>query len=511
MSFLSNITQKLSKKHSPLSAAQHTDKLRLHDYFPIAYKLAIIFTLLISTGMSALGLIIVTKQTHLLDEQMQHFGQTVVSQLAESSKELVLSGDILSLMVVNSNLAKEANILGSVVYAENGKILASSGLVPHSGIISLYSDSQKLNESNYIANWESDDENGKHLEVVSFIVPIRYQDVIAGHALVSFNETLMNEAINSTITTITSATLIMIGLGIIISFLMGKWISRPIRTLIDASRAIDEGDYGYRISEQRNDEIGYLTDAFNTMASNLLEKNQVENAFSRFVSPSVAKQIMSNLDHVQLGGKHVEASVLFADIAGFTSLSEKLSASEVAELLNEYFGYIATVSQLYHGTIDKYMGDCVMIVFGVPEHDQNHKYNAVSCGLVIQALIDELNKRRKIQGKFPVHFRIGINSGSMVAGNMGAAERMQYTVVGETVNLASRLHTAADVGEIIVTEDLYNDPTIKERVKARFHGIVELKGIAKPVSTYIITDMADKHTASIDNTISGIISHQYIA
>ena len=122
MSFLSKITQKLSKKHSPLSAAQHTDKLRLHDYFPIAYKLAIIFTLLISTGMSALGLMIVTKQTHLLDEQMQHFGQTVVSQLAESSKELVLFGDILSLMVVNSNLAKEANILGSVVYAENGKI-----------------------------------------------------------------------------------------------------------------------------------------------------------------------------------------------------------------------------------------------------------------------------------------------------------------------------------------------------------------------------------------------------
>ena len=509
MSFFSKFN--LISKSAPLSAAQHTDKLRLQEYFPIAYKLALIFTLLISIGMSALGLIIVTKQTQLLDEQMQHFGRTVVSQLAESSKELVLSGDILSLMVVNNNLGNEANILGSVVYADNGKILASSGLVPHNGIISLYSDSQKLDQSKYIANWQTTDKNGKHLDVVSFIVPIRYQDVIAGHALVSFDETLMNEAINSTIATITSATLIMIGLGIIISFLMGKWISRPIHTLMDASRAIGEGDYDYRIDGQRNDEIGYLTDALNTMASNLLEKTQVENAFSRFVSPGVAKQIMSNLDHVQLGGKHVDASVLFADIAGFTSLSEKLSANEVAELLNEYFGYIATVSQLYHGTIDKYMGDCVMIVFGVPEPDQNHKYNAVSCGIVIQALVDELNKQREAQGKFPVHFRIGINSGSMVAGNMGAAERMQYTVVGETVNLASRLHTEADVGEIIVTEALYNDPTIKQRVKAHYHGIVELKGIAKPVSTYIITDIADKHTASINNTISGIISHQYTA
>ncbi|MCW9023410.1 MAG: HAMP domain-containing protein [Gammaproteobacteria bacterium] len=485
--------------------------LRLPEYFPIAYKLALIITLLVSIGMTVLGLIIVTKQTQLQQKQLNHFGQTVVNQLAESSKELLLSGDILSLMVVSSNLGNNNSILGTVVYAENGKVLASSGLAPREGIIRLYSQSQQFDNNNYLSKWSSVDKDGQPLDVVSFMVPIRYQDVIAGHALVTFDETMLNESIRNTIATITGATFIMIILGIVISFITGKWISRPIHTLMNASRAIGEGQLDYRISEQRNDEIGYLTDAFNTMADNLLEKSQVENAFSRFVAPSVAKQIMSNLDHIHLGGQHVEATVLFADIVGFTSLSENLPANEVAELLNDYFGYIATVSQLHHGTIDKYMGDCVMIVFGVPEKDPEHKYKAISCALMIQSLVHELNQRRKQQGKFPVKFRIGINSGAMLAGNMGSAERMQYTVVGEAVNLASRLHTAAGEGEVIITETLYHHPDVHQRIEAHSHRTLELRGIAQPVSTYIVTGTTESSLSNNQAIISEILSHQHVA
>lgn len=481
------------------------------EYFPIAYKLAIIITLLVTVGMSILGLIIVTKQTQLQQKQMNHFGQTVVNQLAESAKELVLSGDILSLMVVSSNLGNSKNILGTVVYAENGKVLASSGLAPTSTILQIYSQSQQIETTTYVTQWASVNKEGKALDVISFLVPIRYQDIIAGHALVSFDETLLNESTRDTITTITSATLIMIGLGVIIAFIAGKWISRPINTLMDASRAIGQGQFDYRIQERRNDEIGYLTEAFNNMASGLLEKSQVEHAFSRFVAPSVAKQIMSNLDHIHLGGQHVEGSVLFADIVGFTSLSEKLPANDVAQLLNEYFGYIATVSQLFHGTIDKYMGDCVMIVFGVPETDEDHKYKALSCALMIQALVHELNQRREQEGKFPVKFRIGVNSGSMLAGNMGSSERMQYTVVGDVVNLASRLHTSAGEGEVIITEALYHDPDVHSRIKAHTHKKVELRGIAKPVSTYIMTDTIENSAVDNKTIIDEILSHPNVA
>jgi len=205
---------------------------------------------------------------------MNHFGQTVVTQLAESAKELVLSDDILGLMIVSNNLGNNDNILGTLIYAENGKVLASAGIAPTEGVLSLYSRSEEFSPSNYKSNWTARDEKGHALDVVSFITPIRYQDVIAGHAVVSFSRKLMNEAIDNTITTISSATLIMILLGIIIAFITGKWISRPIHTLMDASRAIGEGDYDYRIEDRRNDEIGYLTEAFNNMASDLLKNHR---------------------------------------------------------------------------------------------------------------------------------------------------------------------------------------------------------------------------------------------
>jgi len=485
-------------------------RLRLPEYFPIAYKLALLFTLLISLGMSILGFVVVSKQTSLLQKQMNHFGQTVVTQLAESSKELVLSDDILGLMSVSNNMGNNDTILGSLIYAENGKVLASAGIAPGKDIISLYSGSEEFSLGNYKTNWRALDDKGQALDVVSFITPIRYQNVIAGHAVVTFSRKLMNEAINNTTTTITSATLIMILLGIIIAFITGKWISRPIYTLMDASRAIGEGDYDYRIENQRNDEIGYLTEAFNTMADDLLEKSQVENAFSRFVSPTIAKQIMNNLEHVKLGGKHVEATVLFADITGFTRLSENLPATEVADLLNEYFGYIATVSHLHHGTIDKYMGDCVMLIFGVPDHDKDHRYHAVACGLMIQALVEQLNIKRQQQGEFSVHFRIGINSGEMLAGNLGSSQRMQYTVVGDSVNLASRLHTTACEGEIIITEALYQDDSVRQRIQADFHQQVQLRGIAKPVSTYIVRHIKNKQLDT-EKTINRILSKQHVA
>ena len=493
-----------------ISQSRSIGRLRLPEYFPIAYKLALLFTLLISLGMATLGLVVVNKQTSLLQKQMNHFGQTVVTQLAESAKEPVLSDDILGLMIISNNLGNNDNILGTLIYAENGKVLASAGIAPTEGILSLYSRSEEFSPSNYKSNWTARDDKGHALDVVSFISPIRYQDVIAGHAVVSFSRKLMNEAIDNTITTISSATLIMILLGIIIAFITGKWISRPIHTLMDASRAIGEGDYDYRIEDRRNDEIGYLTEAFNNMASDLLEKSQVENAFSRFVSPNIAKQIMDNLDHVKLGGKHVEATVLFADIVGFTRLSENLPATEVAELLNEYFGYIATVSHLHHGTIDKYMGDCVMLVFGVPEHDPDHKYNAVSCALMIQALVEQLNHKRQQEGKFSVRFRIGINSGEMLAGNLGSSQRMQYTVVGDSVNLASRLHTAAEEGQIIITETLYRDDSIRERIQADFYQQVHLRGIARPVSTYIVRHLQDSRQDML-KTVNRILSRKYVA
>ena len=480
-------------------------------HIPIAVKLAIILTLLISSGMLLLGLAIVTNQTTILKNQIHDFGQAVVSQLADSSKELLLSDDILSLMVVSSNLGSNKGILGAVIYSEKGEPVASSGVLPQEDIISLYRRSEKKQGDSAAIEWQLHKNSSASIDVISFATPIRFQNLIVGHALVTFSKELLDESLTQTIHAIIGVTLFMIVLGIITAYFLGKRLSRPIHHLMHASQAIHDGNYDYRIHEQRNDEIGYLIGAFNKMANGLLEKSQVENAFSRFVSPNVAKQIMENLDQVQLGGEHVNATALFADIAGFTSMSEKMTSEEIARLLNEYFGYISEASRLYHGTIDKYMGDCAMIIFGAPLEDAQHHFHAVSCAILIQRLIKRLNIEREKQGKITIDFRIGINSGEMLAGNMGAHERMQYTVVGESVNLAARLHSTAQRGQIAVTDYFVKNTDIQWNIIAHRSETLQLRGISEKVTTYIITDIKAPYSEQIDAQLDVILSESEVA
>jgi len=507
------LTEKFSmlKTRQALYGAYTRLRSNLPGQFTIAHKLALILTLLIATSMALLGMVITNNQTEMLRTQIDDFGKTVVNQLAESSKELILSDDSLSLMVLIGSLTTNQNTLGAVIYNEGGKLIANSGMVPSNDILSLYRSAQQLGASDYSIEWVSNDEQGKRLDVISFMVPVTFQKLIIGHALVTFSKATLHYSILQTSKAILAVTLLMISLGIILAYYLGKRLTRPINDLMDASKAIHSGNYDFRINEKRNDEIGYLMGAFNTMASGLLEKSQVENAFSRFVSPKVAKQIMQNLDHVQLGGKHVNATAVFADIVGFTSIAEKLPPSEVAKLLNEYFSYISMITRLYHGTIDKFMGDCAMLVFGAPEEDKDHKLNAITCAVMIQRLVEVLNKERIIDGQVPIHFRIGINSGSMLAGNMGSNERMQYTVVGDAVNLASRLHTVAKKGQIVIAETLVKDPDVQWHIHAHRHKSIQLRGISNPVTTYIVTDVKHDYSQTIDAHLSEIISHKIVA
>jgi len=480
-------------------------------HIPIAVKLSVVITLLITFGMVLLGAVIVSNQTQLIQDQVNDFGKAIIEQLSESSKELVLSDDQLGLMVLVRNLNDIDSILGVAIYSESGTILASTGILPYDDIISLYGKSKQLKNSSYATDWNLESEGSSSQPITSYIAPIRFQGIIAGHVVVNFSKTYLTKYILYTIRAVFAATILMIMLGIIASYYLGKRLSRPIDTFIKASKAIDSGDYNYRIKESRNDELGHLIGAFNSMASGLLEKNQVESVFSRFVSTNVAKQIMQNLDHVTLGGEHVTASVLFADIVGFTSMSEKLPPQEIASLLNEYFTYISIVSKLFHGTIDKYMGDCAMVVFGVPIKDEDHSFNALACAIMIQKLVDRLNALRIRNGQFPVYFRIGVNSGDMLAGNMGAQERMQYTVVGEVVNLASRLLSTADNGQVIISENMYDNEDLRWRITASKCQEIQLRGISKPVITYIVSDVAHTYRSKMDMQIEELLKDKIVA
>jgi adenylate cyclase len=152
-----------------------------------------------------------------------------------------------------------------------------------------------------------------------------------------------------------------------------------------------------------------------------------------------------------------------------------------------------------------------MIIFGAPVEDPQHKFNAVCCAILIQRLIKRLNIEREKQGKITIDFRIGLNSGEMLAGNMGAHDRMQYTVVGESVNLAARLHSTAQRGQIAVTDYFVKDTDIQWFIIAHRHEALQLRGISEKVTTYIITDIKAPYSEKIDAQLEDILKKSAVA
>jgi len=182
-----------------------------------------------------------------------------------------------------------------------------------------------------------------------------------------------------------------------------------------------------------------------------------------------------------------------------------MSPQGVAELLNEFYSNITRTVSLYKGTIDKYIGDCAMVLFGIPEADKDHVFHSIAYAVFFRRLMEDMNKIRIENGDFPVHFRVGINSGEMLAGNMGTVERMQYTVVGDTVNLASRLCTAAETDQIIITEEIYNIPGVQDKVIASEYQSIKVRGKAEPINTYLVHDVQGFYRTAMDRQIDEIL------
>jgi len=475
-------------------------------HIPIAIKLAIAIGILLTVAMSLLGALIVQNQTQLLNRQIHSTGRTIVHQMAASAKELLLANDALQLEILTYNLGTSENIVGTAIYSTDHKLLASSGQSPFQPN-APFADSKKnyLNGSAKTLEWQWKSSPKGNIDAVSFISPVHFKDVTAGHVLISFSRNSMNQAIQEVVRSIISVTALLIIIGIIISYILGKKLTQPIQHLLDASRSIDEGQYNIELKDSRNDEIGFLMSSLNNMAQGMLQKEQVEAAFNRHVSPNIAKEILGNLDKIKLGGTHVFSTVLFVDIVGFTATSETMSPQAVAELLNEFYSYVTHSVHLFKGTIDKYIGDCAMIVFGVPEPDEDHVYHAIAYAVFLQRMTKRINKIRIEKGESPVHYRIGVNCGEMLAGNMGSETRMQYTVVGDSVNLASRLASIADTDQIMISEETYMIPNVKRRIIAQQYQSLVVRGKVDPVSTYLVHDVREADQIKMEKMIDQLI------
>jgi len=213
------------------------------------------------------------------------------------------------------------------------------------------------------------------------------------------------------------------------------------------------------------------------------ERRVIKDMFARYMSNEVMTRLMETPDSVKLGGDKREATVFFADIRGYTSFSEGRDPEVIVEILNEYFSEAVENIVQYKGYIDKFIGDCIMAVWGVPMiPEKDDAINAVSCAIAIQNLVR--STRRKFFRKEAARLRIGIgiNTGPLVAGNLGSMQRMDYSVIGDTVNLASRLEGVAGADEIIISQTTRNQ--IGDVFDLEKRDSIRVKGREKPIQIY---------------------------
>jgi len=225
----------------------------------------------------------------------------------------------------------------------------------------------------------------------------------------------------------------------------------------------------------------------------LLQKIEIDaknrGQFERLLSPSVVEQVMSGKVKLEKGGELRDVTILFADIRGYTSLSRRSSATDVVTLLNRYFETVVDVVFRYGGTVDKYIGDEIMVLFGAPVPIEDAPDRAVACALEMQGAIDRFNYQREQDGEEPIHVGIGINSGEVVVGSIGSSQTMQYTCIGDAVNVASRLTRIAKAGDVIVSEDSMDQ--LKKKIHAEPLPLADIKGIEGTLQAYSVKEILE--------------------
>jgi adenylate cyclase len=206
----------------------------------------------------------------------------------------------------------------------------------------------------------------------------------------------------------------------------------------------------------------------------------VKEMFRCYVSPAVVDRLPSNPADLKLGGHRQEITILFADIRGFTSFSEKLDPEELVDVLNQYLSMAAASILMYEGTLDKFMGDAVMGIFNAPLAQEDHTLRAVRAAAAMQrAIFDYHHSIAEVRG---LSFGVGIHVGEAVVGNVGMSDRMDYTAIGDTVNLAKRIQENSPGGKVLMSETVYE--VVKDAVNAMFYQELKVKGREQPVNTY---------------------------
>jgi len=235
--------------------------------------------------------------------------------------------------------------------------------------------------------------------------------------------------------------------GLLIYWIAGR-ISKPMEALSDAASRVAAGDYDIQLAIQGNDEVSDAMMQFNHMVEELAHKEKIREALGKYLNPKLVSEVFEH-GTAKMANHRQQVTVVFADMVGFTSFSESSSPEHVVDVLNKHFEVFHRIIDYFGGHVDKYIGDAVMAVFNHPHEDEEHVPHAVMAALAMAKACDQLGILRQDNEK--VSFRVGLNCGDSIVGSIGADDRLEYTVIGDTVNVASRMCGLGEGGQVVMS------------------------------------------------------------
>jgi len=274
--------------------------------------------------------------------------------------------------------------------------------------------------------------------------------------------------------------------GVILAIVIATFIARPIRKMIEGMRKVSQGDFSASVLVSSSDEVGLLSRTFNVMLKGM----------SILVSPEVAQVVLSGGD-LLTSGQRRNVTVLFSDIRGFTTISESLTPHEVVEMLNEYLEVMTDIIIKHGGVVDKFVGDEIFAVFGAPFDHPMHPLCASATALEMGTELAKHNEERKLNGKLPINIGIGINTGDVISGAMGSTKRIDFTSIGDAVNLGARLEGTNKVYGTLCIMSEFTYEAVAEDVVVRELDLIRVKGKLEPVKIFEVVALTQKGTTKL--------------
>jgi adenylate cyclase len=451
---------------------------------PIFVKIAILATTLILIEIAVIGFVVLEKEKEQYFEQLIGLGESMVRILTTNAPDKLLGEEDLALFKLMEDMARHEPVVFAMITDVNKIIRAHSDLDQVDRVytappgLTYIGTSDGVIVSTFHYNGE---------EVLLFESPLLYQGLEVGRVRLGLSTAEILTDVREGRVFFLYLAGVMVAVGILLSLAISLYFSRPINKLRESVLAVGRGDFSHRILLNRKDELGELGEAMNRMSEGLALKEHIQDSFGKYVAPEIVEMILAHPEQQWMRGARVNASILFVDIRGFTSLSEDKDPAWIVDMLNDYFTRVTDTVIRHGGSINKFLGDEAMAIFGAPIANHRHADSAVRAALEIRESVRHIGSEQGLR-QSEIRVGVGVNSGAVVAGNLGSEKRMEYTVIGDDVNVASRLTAMAKPGEILISKQTYDQMEQKEDLRVEARGSVSVKGRKMQISVYNVVN-----------------------